>query len=129
MGVLVYGPLAHGLLSGKLDSSSTIGSDDWRSGSDLFSGDGFQHNLERVDALKAFAEPRGWTVAQLAVAWTLAHPAVHAAIVGARRPDHIEGTAGAAAIELTDDDLGAIDRIMDGAVPVGGPLPRASDVA
>lgn len=35
-----------------------------------------------------------------------------------------EGTAGAAAIELTDDDLGAIDRIMDGAVPVGGPSPE-----
>ncbi len=125
LGVLVYGPLAHGLLSGKLDAASTFPDDDWRCGSDLFQGEAFERNLGVIDELKAFAAERGWTVPQLAVGWTLAQPGVHAAIVGARRPDQIEGTAAAADVELTSDDLAEIDRIMEGAVKVGGPSPEA----
>jgi aryl-alcohol dehydrogenase-like predicted oxidoreductase len=124
IGVLVYGPLAHGLLTGKFDEGSEFAADDWRSSSDLFQGEAFRRNVERVGALAAFADERGWTVAQLAVAWTLANPAVHVAIVGARRPDQIEGTAPAADIELSDDDLREIDGVMEGAVAVGGPTPE-----
>jgi len=124
IGVLVYGPLAHGLLTGRFDKDSEFGDDDWRSSSDLFQGDAFRRNLERVRALEAFADERGWTVAQLAVAWTLANPAVDVAIVGARRPDQIEGTAPAAEIELSDDDLREIENVMEGAVAVGGPTPE-----
>jgi aryl-alcohol dehydrogenase-like predicted oxidoreductase len=69
---------------------------------------------------------RGWTVAQLGVAWTLANPAVHVAIVGARRPDHIQGTAPAAEIELSEADLGEIEEIMGRMAPVGGPTPEAA---
>ena len=54
-----------------------------------------------VAQLEEFADAHGHTVAQLAVAWTLAQPGVHCAIVGARRPDHIEGTAAAADVALT----------------------------
>jgi len=124
-GVLVYGPLAHGLLSGKLDPDSTFPDDDWRSGSDLFQGEAFERNLGVIDQLGAFAGERNWTVPQLAVGWTLAQPGVHAAIVGARRPDQIEGTAAAADVRLSEDDLAEIDRIMEGAVKVGGPSPEA----
>lgn len=125
IGVLVYGPMAHGLLSGKMSPDQELAEDDWRRGSDLFQGDNFRKNLEKVEELKKFAEERDHTVAQLAVAWTLANPAVDVAIVGARRPDHIEGTAPAAEFDLSQDDLREIDNIMQGAVMVGGPSPEA----
>ena len=124
IGVLVYGPLAHGLLSGKMVSDQEFSEGDWRAHSDLFRGENFHRNLETVEELKRFAEERGHTVAQLAVAWTLANPAVDVAIVGARRPDQIEGTAPAAEFDLSDDDLREIESIMQGAVMVGGPSPE-----
>ena len=124
VGVLGYSPLAHGLLTGKFDEDTTFPDDDWRSGSDLFRGDTFERNLQIVRELGRFAEERGHTVAQLAVAWTLANPAVHSAIVGARRPDHIEGTAPAGDLELSEDDVREIEEIMEGALAVGGPSPE-----
>lgn len=124
IGVLVYGPLAHGLLSGKLDADAEFADDDWRGSSGVFEGEGFRGNLELVKELGRFAGERDLTVAQLAVAWTLANPAVHSAIVGARRPDHIEGTAPAGDLDLTPEDLAQIDEIIEGAVPVGGPTPE-----
>src|SRR3954465_1437726 len=120
VGVLAYSPLAHGLLTGKFGEDTSFPDDDWRSGSDVFQGDEYRRNLEVVRELGRYAEERGWTVTQLAVAWVLAQPAVHCAIVGARRPDHIEGSAPAADITLGDEDLQAIERIMEGAVPPGG---------
>jgi aryl-alcohol dehydrogenase-like predicted oxidoreductase len=58
------------------------------------------------------------------VAWTLAQPGVHVAIAGARRPGHIEGVAPATDIELSDDDLAEIDRILEGVVQAAGPTPE-----
>ncbi len=124
IGVLVYGPMAHGLLSGRFDRDTELPEDDWRASSPLFQGESFERNLEVVEELGRFAEERGHTVAQLAAAWTLAQPGVHVAVVGARRPDHIEGTAPAADIELSDDDLERIDSIMESAVAVAGPTPE-----
>ena len=76
------------------------------------------------EELKKFAEDRSHTVTQLAVAWTLANPAVDVAIVGARRPDHIEGTAPATEFDLSEDDLRKIENIMRGAVMVCSPSPE-----
>ena len=125
IGVLVYGPLAHGLLTGAMDEHTTFAADDWRSRSPLFAGDTFRRNLQTVRELERWAAERGHTVSQLAIAWTLAHPAVDVAIVGARRPAHIEDSVGAADIELTADDLAEIDHIMAGAVTVAGPSPES----
>jgi aryl-alcohol dehydrogenase-like predicted oxidoreductase len=97
---------------------------DWRAHSGVFQGANFRCDLEKVEELKRFAADRGHTVVQLAVAWTLAHPAVDVAIVGARRPDHIQGTAPAAEFDLSEEDLREIENIMQGAVPVGGPSPE-----
>ncbi|HEX8159844.1 MAG TPA: aldo/keto reductase, partial [Solirubrobacteraceae bacterium] len=105
IGVLVYGPLAHGLLTGAMDEHTTFAADDWRSRSPLFAGDTFRRNLQTVRELERWAAERGHTVSQLAIAWTLAHPAVDVAIVGARRPAHIEDSVGAADVELTAEDL------------------------
>ncbi len=124
VGVLVYGPLAHGLLSGRFKPGDSLPDDDWRSGTDLFTGQAFERNLKVVARLEEIAEAHGHSVAQLAVAWTLAQPGVHAAIVGARRPAHIEGTAAAVDVELSADDLKEIDAVMADAVTVGGPSPE-----
>ena len=110
VGLLVYGPLSHGLLSGNFDPS-TLADDDWRRGHEPFEGDNLERNLEVVARLERFAEERGHTLAQLAVAWVLAQPGVHVAITGARRPAHIEGIAPAAEIDLSDDELAEIDEL------------------
>jgi aryl-alcohol dehydrogenase-like predicted oxidoreductase len=126
IGVLAYGPLAHGLLAGTMDEHTTFASDDWRSQSPLFRGETFRRNLETVRELARFARERGRTVSQLAIAWTLAHPAVEVAIVGARRATHIEDSVGAAEFELSEQDLAEIDDIMAGAVTVAGPSPESA---
>jgi aryl-alcohol dehydrogenase-like predicted oxidoreductase len=125
VGVLVYGPLAHGLLTGTMDEHTTFAADDWRSKSSVFAGETFRRNLETVSELERFAaDELGTSVAQLAVAWTLANPAVHVAIVGARSPGHIEESVAAAQLRLSEADLERIDRIMASSVAVAGPFPE-----
>ncbi len=124
IGVLVYGPMAHGLLSGRMTEATTFEASDWRRTNDMFRGDTFRRNLRIVDELKAFAAERDITVAQLAIAWTLANPAVHVAIVGGRNPEQIAATSPAADVRLSADDLAQIDHIVSGQVPVGGPAPE-----
>ena len=97
----------------------------WRSQSPAFTGPGFGRNLQVVAALSRFAADRGAAIAQLAVAWVLAHPAVQVAIVGARTPHHLQESVGALDLAPSRDDLAEIDRIMAAAVPVGGPLRKA----
>jgi aryl-alcohol dehydrogenase-like predicted oxidoreductase len=125
VGVLVYGPLAHGLLSGTLNEKTTFASDDWRSKSGVFTGDTYRRNLAAVRALEKLAADRGMTVSQLAIAWTLANPAVHVAIVGARRANHIEESIASVDISLTSADLAEIDKIMATATQVAGPSPES----
>jgi aryl-alcohol dehydrogenase-like predicted oxidoreductase len=124
IGVLVYGPMAHGLLSGRMTAATTFAPDDWRSKSDMFAGDTFRRNLGIVRRLEALASERGVTVAQLAIAWTLANPAVDVAIVGARTPEQIRQTAPATDIQLSPQDLARIEQILRDEVAVGGPAPE-----
>ncbi|MGY5014851.1 aldo/keto reductase [Streptomyces sp. 900105755] len=76
IGVLVYGPLAHGLLSGILSKETVFPADDWRAKSNVFRGETYGRNLAVVRELQEFAAFRDMTVSQLAVAWTLAQPGV-----------------------------------------------------
>jgi aryl-alcohol dehydrogenase-like predicted oxidoreductase len=124
IGVLVYGPLAHGLLTGAMGEDVTFPDDDWRRGSDLFRGESLKRNLAAVERLSELAREGGYSVSQLAIAWTLANPAVHAAIVGTRNAEHIAEGVEAAALSLSDDDSRRIDEIMSDAVQVGGPYPE-----
>jgi hypothetical protein len=96
IGVLVYGPLGHGLL-------------------------GFRRSLGVLAVLRRFAADRGATIAQLAVAWLLAHPAVQVAIVGSRTPAHLEESLGSLDITLSQDDLAQIDNIMAACHPAAPP--------
>ena len=122
--VLVYGPLAHGILAGRMTPDTMFAADDWRSHSPDFSGERFATNLGVVDRLRALGQARGTPLAQLAVAWAIANPAVDVAIVGARRPSQLDGLTPAADIGLSDADRDEIDRILSDAVRVAGPSPE-----
>lgn len=124
VGVLIYGPLAHGLLTGAIDAGTEFADDDWRSGSPLFQEPNLTQNVEVVHQLARIAAELNCTLGQLAIAWTLAHPAVQVAIVGSRSPDHIEEAAGALAVELGDEDLRRIATVMQGAASAAGPSPE-----
>jgi aryl-alcohol dehydrogenase-like predicted oxidoreductase len=126
IGVLVYGPLAHGLLTGAIHDDTTFEANDWRAASPLFQGDALRRNLEAVRGLEQLASELGTSVSALAIAWTLAQPAVDVAIVGARRAAHIEDSVSAVALRLGETDLAEIDAIMDDAVAVGGPSPETA---
>jgi aryl-alcohol dehydrogenase-like predicted oxidoreductase len=124
IGVLVYGPLAHGLLTGTLTEDTAFAGDDWRSRSSVFAGDAYRTNLAVVRELDKLAADHGITISQLAIAWTLANPDVHVAIVGARSSRHIEDSLAAADITLSGADLAEIEKIMAAATPVDGPSPE-----
>jgi hypothetical protein len=126
IGVLVYGPVAHGMLGGGLRTDTTFAPDDWRSSSADFKGQVYQHNLERVGELAEFAQRElGITIGQLAVAWTLTNPAVHVAIVGTRNPAHVQEALAAADVTLSPSTLDRITEIMKDATPLRGPSPEA----
>jgi aryl-alcohol dehydrogenase-like predicted oxidoreductase len=125
IGVLVYGTLAHGLLTGAMNRSTTFADDDWRRQSPLFDGETFERNLSTVGELERFARDRDHTVSQLAIAWTLANPSVDVAIVGSRHASHIEDSVGALELRLSPEEMAEIDRLMSGAVAVAGPSPEA----
>jgi aryl-alcohol dehydrogenase-like predicted oxidoreductase len=125
IGVLVYGPLAHGLLSGNLRPDTRFDPADWRSKNPMFHGDSYDQNLRAVTRLQDLATLElGITLAQLAAAWTLANPAVHVAIVGTRNPSHVDETLAAAEIDLDDEVMQRIDQIMVDSTPVAGPSPE-----
>jgi aryl-alcohol dehydrogenase-like predicted oxidoreductase len=125
IGVLVYGPLAHGLLTGALKPDQQFPPGDWRSKSPVFSGEPYRRNVEVVARLEQLARDElGVSVSRLATAWTLANPAVHVAIVGTRHADHVDDAVAAADLELSEHALRHIDEIMADAVPVGGPYPE-----
>ena len=126
IGVLVYGPLAHGLLSGAMSTETKFAPGDWRAKSDVFKGELYRRNLRIVDALGRFAQLElGTTVSRLAVAWTLANPAVQVAIVGTRNPGHIDDAIAAADLKLDQQALRRIDEIISAEVAVGGPTPES----
>jgi aryl-alcohol dehydrogenase-like predicted oxidoreductase len=118
-GVVTYGSLAYGLLTGKFTSDSRFNKSDWRSGSmgidyydRLFARKAFERHLVTVEKLKEVAARVGITVAQLAIAWILRLDAITSAIVGAKRPAQIEETAGAGDVVLDDQTLAEIDALL-----------------
>jgi len=109
-GVIVYSPMQSGLLSGGFTAvrAAALPADDWRSRNPEFSGERLARNLAFVEALKPIAERHGVSVGAVAVGWTLANSGVTAAIVGARRPDQVDGWIAAASLELSAADLAEI---------------------
>jgi aryl-alcohol dehydrogenase-like predicted oxidoreductase len=114
VGVMAYGSLAFGLLTGAMTPDTTFGGDDWRRsgmafGLPLFKEENFQKNLQIVERLKEIAKKKRKAVAQLAVAWVLSNPAVSVALTGIRKPEEIEENVGAAAWRLTASEKQEIE--------------------
>jgi hypothetical protein len=119
VGIMAYGPLAHGLLTGSFTPDMTFEESDWRYrgiifGQTLF-GPNLAANLAVVDRLKGVAARKGVSLPRLALAWVLADPHVSVALTGARKPAEIEDNVAALEIELTDADRAELDEIMTGA--------------
>ena len=109
-GVIVYSPMASGLLTGAFTATraATLDLGDWRRGHPDFTEPALTANLALAAALRPVAERHGVTPAAIAVAWTLSFPAVTGAIVGARSPEQVGGWLPAATLELKEDDLAEI---------------------
>lgn len=114
VGVIVYSPMQSGLLTGRFtrERAESLPADDWRTGSPNFQEPKRSANLALAGALRPIAERHGVTSAAVAVAWTLAWPGVTGAIVGARRPDQVDGWIEAAGLKLTDEDLDELARAI-----------------
>ena len=111
IGVIVYSPMASGLLTGRMtrERVESLPDDDWRRQSDRFREPELSRGLEVVERVRAVAERHGVSPAAVAVAWTLRHPAVHGAIVGFRRPDQVDPIVAAADVELSEDDVAELE--------------------
>jgi aryl-alcohol dehydrogenase-like predicted oxidoreductase len=111
IGVIVYSPMASGLLSGAMtrERIDALPEDDWRRRSERFREPQLSRNLELVDRLGRVAARHDTTPGAVAVAWTLLNPAVDGAICGFRRPDQVDPIVVAANLELDDDDIATIE--------------------
>ena len=107
LGVIVYSPMASGMLTGRMTRERVEGLpvDDWRSKSDTFREPQLSRNLELVERLKRVADRHGVEPGAVAVAWTLRNAAVDGAITGFRRPGQVDPIIVAAGLELTDEDV------------------------
>jgi aryl-alcohol dehydrogenase-like predicted oxidoreductase len=128
IGVMAYGPLAHGLLTGAYSRDTAFDDRDWRKagvifGQPLLTPENRDRNLEVLESLGGFAARRGISMVQLAIAWVLAHKPVTVALTGARNSDEILGAVAAAGISLRDQELADIDSIMEKAVGMTDVLP------
>jgi aryl-alcohol dehydrogenase-like predicted oxidoreductase len=112
IGVINYSPMVSGLLTGKMTAErvKNLPEDDWRKRSSNFQSPKLERNLELVDLLRAIGQEHGVEPGVVAVAWTLRHPAITAAIVGARRPDQVDGILPAATFRLTDAEAARVEK-------------------
>ncbi|MEN3307569.1 MAG: hypothetical protein V7603_3771 [Micromonosporaceae bacterium] len=115
IGVTAYGVLSRGLLSGRWSADRSTTDGDFRSYSPRFQGDNLAHNLALVEALRAVADQRGATVAQIAIAWVLSRGEDIVPLIGARRRDRLAESLGALELTLSATDLARIEE----AVPEG----------
>jgi aryl-alcohol dehydrogenase-like predicted oxidoreductase len=111
VGVLVYSPMASGLLTGRMtrERVESLPEDDWRRHDERFQGERLEQALALVERLRSIGDAHGAPPGAVAVAWTLAQPGVDVAIAGFRRPDQVEDLLPAAAeLELGEADLVAL---------------------
>jgi aryl-alcohol dehydrogenase-like predicted oxidoreductase len=114
IGVINYSPMSSGLLTGKMTAEriETMPDDDWRKRSANFKEPKLSRNLKLVELLREIADKHGVEPGVVATAWTLANPAVTAAIVGARRPDQVNGTIAAAGFVLEREEVKKIGEFL-----------------
>jgi len=119
IGVLSYGPLGYGLLTGAITTQTRFHPKDFRSGSDeweywqrLFAPGRFERCLAVVDAMRPVAERLGVALGQLALAWNVHQPGVTSAIAGSRNPEHVRSNAVAGELELDRPTLAELEALL-----------------
>jgi aryl-alcohol dehydrogenase-like predicted oxidoreductase len=114
IGVIVYSPMASGLLTGSMtrERIAKLPDDDWRKRDPEFQEPRLSRNLELVEKLNEVAFMHNITPGAVAIAWALQHPGVTAAIVGARRPEQVDGIIPAAEFRLTDSETAEIEGFL-----------------
>ena len=122
VGFMAYGGLSYGLLTGTFTEDHDFGSEDWRAREGnmgaikifaaLFGPEKFKDNVRAVNELKEVAARNGKSIAQLALRWATAHPAVSTALVGCRTVAEVEDNVGAVGWTINDADLAEIDAIF-----------------
>jgi aryl-alcohol dehydrogenase-like predicted oxidoreductase len=114
IGVIAHSPLAKGILTGKYRPGHQFPSDDERVRNTVFDQQKVARAWEVIPKLQRWAEARGRDLVQLAIAWTLAHPAITSSIVGAKTPEQVRHNAKAADWRLSKDDMAELGRLLSG---------------
>ena len=116
IGVIVYSPMASGMLSGRMsrERALSLPADDWRSRSADFQEPRLTRNLKLAERLAAIAAPQHASAGAAAIAWALRHPALTGAIVGARRPEQIDEIVDAAHVQLSDAEAAELEALAAG---------------
>jgi len=114
IGVINYSPMASGLLTGKMTAEriAEMPADDWRKRSPNFNEPKLSRNLKLVELLREIGKTHNVEPGVVAIAWTLRHPAITAAIVGARRPDQVDGVMPAATFRLSNEEIERIESFL-----------------
>src|SRR5580693_3430879 len=114
IGVIAYSPMASGLLTGAMtrDRAARLPKDDWRRLHPDFTEPNLSRNLALVDRLREIAKRHNRSVGEVAIAWTLHHPAVTGAIVGARNAKQADGVMRAGDLRLNDKEVGELEDFL-----------------
>lgn len=114
IGVIVYSPMASGLLTGAMtrERVAKLPKDDWRKSHADFNEPNFSRNLELVERLREIAQRYQRSIGEVAIAWTLRNPAVTGAIVGARNARQAEGVMRAGDLRLNDKEVNEIEEFL-----------------
>jgi aryl-alcohol dehydrogenase-like predicted oxidoreductase len=114
IGVIIYSPMASGLLTGAMTRERVAGfpADDWRRNAPDFQEPILARNLALAERLEEIGAPHGRSAGEVAIAWSLRHPAVTAAIVGGRSREQVEGIVGAAEFRLSPEEAGKIESFL-----------------
>ena len=115
IGVIVYSPMYAGLLTGAMTKPrvADLLREDWRRNLPGFQEPALSRNLRLVELLRAIGKRHGRTPGEVAIAWTLRHPAVTGAIVGFRSRQQVAGILGAAEFRLQSSELGEIEDALN----------------
>jgi aryl-alcohol dehydrogenase-like predicted oxidoreductase len=112
IGFVAYSPLGRGFLTGQIRSLDDLPEDDWRRTNPRFQEEALQENIRLADVVSEFAQRRGVTPAQLAIAWVLAKGEDVVPIPGTKSPERLEENAGAADVKLSADEVEELDNAI-----------------
>jgi aryl-alcohol dehydrogenase-like predicted oxidoreductase len=119
VGIVPYSPIGRGMLAGALTSPDDLDEDDFRRRAPRFAGENFDRNLALVARVREMASDLRCTPVQLALAWLLAQGHDVAPIPGTKRVKYIEENLGALEVELSEEDLRALDELFPPGVTAG----------